>query len=380
MKYIFLSMCPQRRPWISTWKLFRHDLVRALLPLVVFLVASVHMFSKDANLLKSYAGGGSQTNQPSCLIIILGGVRAHQLTWTSFQAHMWDQLGCDLALCMSTKPNTTHADPFTAHAKYVWLYPEPEDWADAFNVAAMADGRAADSWRPILRVRGILFGGIRDPVLEGTSQSSAGIVMFYRWYLLHCMQREGVDRLYDRFVITRPDYLYEVPHPPLHALDPHYIWSPAGEDWGGLTDRHTVVGRADLATVLTPLRTLLGEPEPLLRVLEQDDSWNLEKFLAFHLFNAGVLHRVRRFPQCMYTVRGKDDPAYWPTGHWSDELGLHLKYPDEYEGTQRTKAMLGNTSWADYVKDHGFTVSAYGFLPLYNPRSGQAWPYRTEFS
>ncbi len=346
--------------------------------LLVFIVLYACIHARDVSVVASLLAGNTLSRTPSCLIIILGGVRAHQLTWQSFQSHFWDRWDCDLAVCMSTRPNVTHDDPFTLLAKYKWLYPEPADWADAFNFAATTEGRTVDSWRSILRVRGILFGGIQDPALEGTSQSSAGIVMFYRWFLLHCMRRDGVDMLYDRFIITRPDYLYEVPHPPSEVLDPSYIWSPAGEDWGGVTDRHTIVSRADLETVLTPLRTLLVNPEPLYEVLKQDDSWNLEKFLAFHLYNAGVLHRVRRFPSCMYTVRGKDDPAFWPTGHWSEELGLHLKYPDEYASTQRTKAMLGNRTWKDHVKGHGLKASDYAFLPLYNPMSGQNWPYRTD--
>lgn len=317
--------------------------------------------------------------RPSCLVVVIGGIRAHQLTWSSFKASLLDAFGCDLAICTSTKPNSTHSDPFMAQAKYTWLYTQPTDWAEALNFAATTEGGVGDSWRPILRLRGILFGGIQDHALEGTSQSSASIVMFYRWFLLHCMRREGVDTLYDRFIITRSDYLYEVAHPPLEALDPQYIWSPAGEDWGGITDRHTVVSAVDLETVLTPLRTLLADPGPLYEVLKQDESWNLEKFIAFHFFNAGILHRMRRFPPCMYTVRGKDDPAYWPTGHWSDELGLHLKYPDEYEKTQRTKIMLGNGSWSTYILQYGLNVSRYGFLPIYNPMSGQNWPYRTEF-
>ena len=73
----------------------------------------------------------------------------------------------------------------------------------------------------------------------------------------------------------------------------------------------------------------------------------------------------------MFTVRGDDDPAYWDQGHWKDELGFYIKYPGEYEGTQKTKAMLGNESWSTYIQRHGFQVSKYGFL--------QRWPYKTEF-
>ena len=148
----------------------QQQLAVASILLLVFIVLYACIQARDISVAASLLAGNTLSRTPSCLIVILGGVRAHQLTWQSFQSHLWDRWDCDLAVCMSTKPNVTHDDPFTLLAKYKWLYPEPADWADAFNFAAATEGRTVDTWRSILRVRGILFGGIQDPALEGTSQ------------------------------------------------------------------------------------------------------------------------------------------------------------------------------------------------------------------
>jgi len=45
----------------------------------------------------------------------------------------------------------------------------------------------------------------------------------------------GLLERYDRFVITRSDFIWDCPHPPLSVLSPDAIWFPDGEYGGGLT-------------------------------------------------------------------------------------------------------------------------------------------------
>jgi hypothetical protein len=322
---------------------------------------------ETAHLMETLPTNGQSLLKPlkkPCLIVILGGTRAHHLTWHKFKVHVLDELKCDMAVCMSTKNESMPSDPFSQNAKYKWLYPEPEDWADAVNFAAQTENKARDSWRSILRVSGILFGFIKDPLLENTRQSSAVILLFYRWFLLHSILREDVDKLYDRFILTRSDYLYELSHPPLELLSPEYVWIPTGQDYGGITDRHTIFSPSHLVSILSPLRDMILEPDALYEVLQQHKSWNIEKYLAFHFYNQGILHKVRRVPLCMYTVRDHNDTAWWLQGKWNKELGFFIKYPGEYADTRKTVDAMNGSSWKAYVLKHSFQVKKYAFAPL----------------
>jgi hypothetical protein len=98
-----------------------------------------------------------------------------------------------------------------------------------------------------------------------------------------------------------------------------------------------LVSRKDLATVLSVLDGILKHPDLVDHAMSQGgDGWNVEQYLLFHLFNQGVLHKVRRFPPCMYTVRSNDTVTSWSHGTWYKELGYFVKYQGEYDRTQKT--------------------------------------------
>ena len=70
-------------------------------------------------------------------------------------------------------------------------------------------------------------------------------------YQSRCMQmieaheaqvRGGLQ--YERVLFTRLEMIWLQPHPPLSLLDPSLVWVPAGEDNGGINDRHWLAGRA----------------------------------------------------------------------------------------------------------------------------------------
>ena len=50
-------------------------------------------------------------------------------------------------------------------------------------------------------------------------------------------------------------------HPPLHLLDPSYLWVPTGEDNEGVNDRHWVANRRDAEHVFRRWDTLLDGAE-----------------------------------------------------------------------------------------------------------------------
>ena len=86
-------------------------------------------------------------------------------------------------------------------------------------------------------------------------------------------------------MITRSDFVWLCPHPPLSVLDRGAIWFPNGEHYGGLNDRHLVASRADVVDCLNVIEDILLHPTQLYESIGQ--------FCLFVLFL--FLRRYRRF-------------------------------------------------------------------------------------
>ena len=62
-------------------------------------------------------------------------------------------------------------------------------------------------------------------------------------------------------MFTRLEFEWLHDHPPLHLLDPSYLWVPTGEDNEGVNDRHWVANRRDAEHVFRRWDTLLDGEE-----------------------------------------------------------------------------------------------------------------------
>ena len=62
-------------------------------------------------------------------------------------------------------------------------------------------------------------------------------------------------------MFTRLEFEWLHDHPPLHLLDPSYLWVPTGEDNEGVNDRHWVANRRDAEHVFRRWDTLLDGAE-----------------------------------------------------------------------------------------------------------------------
>ncbi len=199
------------------------------------------------------------------LVCILSTTRAHQLSFSSFKRHVLDELNGDLALALAIDEKYDYGNPFWQHAKYRWTTPSfKDDYGEAYDLAqrwlCQEHNVAATDWRSILRLKGLWQGGIRsaDPV---PSRSAMGT--YARWVLLHGMQQDGILDRYDRFVLTRSDFVWLCPHPPLNILDHAAIWVPSGEDYDGLNDRHLVASRADVVNCINLIEDIVLHPTEL---------------------------------------------------------------------------------------------------------------------
>lgn len=127
-------------------------------------------------------GPGCPAGRERVLVVVLAQTRAHALTWPLWESNFWhnltpDEPGCaDLALCVGQEEDSA-TNPFYQHAKYVWKYPEVEDWGTAYDDAA-AQLNSTANWRQVLCVPEQFMGGIRDPTCE--HPGSSGILIFFR--------------------------------------------------------------------------------------------------------------------------------------------------------------------------------------------------------
>jgi len=199
-------------------------------------------------------------------------------------------------------------------------------------------------WRLLLKLKGIWQGGIQSP---DPQPSASSILPFCRWLLLNHLQREGVLDLYERFVITRSDFFWLCPHPPLSVLDRNAIWVPDGENWGGLNDRHLVVSRAFVVGCLNGLEDILLHPEQLYEEMKHRSGWNDEMFLAHHLERHGLLNKVRRFPYVMYLARWPFDPSpTWSAGRYEPSARHFVKYEHEFrDATSYATIIRSREDW-----------------------------------
>jgi len=276
------------------------------------------------------------------LVCVLASTRAHQLTFPSFKRQVLDELTGDLALALAIDEKYDYANRYWQHAKHRWTAPDFSDLGEGFDLAQrwLCQQRkvSAPDWRSLLRIKGIWQGGIRGPDPEPTRSS---ILPFCRWLLLHGLQKDGILDNYDRFVITRSDFIWPCPHPPLSVLDRDAIWLPDGEDWGGVCDRHLVVSRADVVNCLNLIEDILLDPLKLYEEMKHERAWNNEQFFAHHLGRKGLLHKVRRFPYVMYTAHPKyDDSATNSSGRYEPTVGHCVKYEGEFRSANAYAAII----------------------------------------
>jgi hypothetical protein len=175
-----------------------------------------------------------------------------------------------------------------------------------------------------------LFGGVERRL------SSTAISFMARYWLSQRLREGGILEQYDRFVLTRSDHFYKCEHD-LSLLDPQYIWVPAGEDYGGITDRHMVCHRTHMLPSMDMYPHFLSHPEKYLfgsRTMKE----NAERMIRLRWIEKGLYpHQVRRFPRVMYTAATKADTSRWSKVLPWQKLnadGLLTKYPLAYNFTQ----------------------------------------------
>jgi hypothetical protein len=275
------------------------------------------------------------------LVIVLGQLRAHQLTWANFKTNLLDQLGADLAVCVPNDASFDFTNPFYTHARFRWLIPDTPDLAPIFDWIGRLIGSDED-WRSLLDVEGIWLGRIA----QSGQESASAILYVLRWFMLSNVEASRLTDVYDRFVITRSDFYYLCPHPPLDCLDPDRLWIPDGEDYAGICDRHLVVSSSHLSGSCNILEELLRHPRELRERMIGNGRWNTEKVLALHLARNGLMSKVRRFPYVMFLVRSEGDPPSFSPGQYVPGLTMTVRYVSElHEAVRYGRVLTSAQAW-----------------------------------
>jgi len=184
-------------------------------------------------------------------------------------------------------------------------------------------------WREFLKIGDQYLGGIHDK--NNQQPGSAGILIFFRWFLLKNLIDNDLITKYDRFIITRSDFIFQLPHPKINLMNENIIWIPDCEHYGGYTDRHVVLSKNNIESYLNILNNFVIRSNEYFMKMINKTYWNLEKLIKFHLQQNNVDHLVREFPYIMYSVRNINGSTRWSQGNYSNELGCYIKYHTEYE-------------------------------------------------
>ena len=200
-------------------------------------------------------------------------------------------------------------------------------------------------WREFLKIKYKILGGILGGINDSNNQhhGSSGILIFFRWFLLKNLIDNDLINKYDRFVITRSDYIYQLPHPNVEHMDEKCIWIPDCEHYFGFTDRHVVLSKNNIESYLNILNNMVLRSNEFFIKMNNINDWNIEKLIGFNLEQNNVLHLVKEFPYVMYAVRNINGPTRWSGGIYSNELGYYIKYPSEYDKSSYYKNEFENS-------------------------------------
>ena len=184
-------------------------------------------------------------------------------------------------------------------------------------------------WREFLKIKNQFLGGIKDPLEE--HPGSAGILIFFRWFLLKNLIENDLINKYDRFIMIRSDCMYQLPYPKVELMNDNYIWIPDCEQCGGYTDRHAILSKNTIVPYLNILNNIILRSNEYFIKMKNHFEWNLERLIKLHLEQNNILHLVREYPYIMYSVRNINGTTRWAIGYYSNELGYYIKYYAEYE-------------------------------------------------
>lgn len=264
------------------------------------------------------------------LVIILGETREYEHTFDNFKQNVIDELDADLCLCIGVKPDYNYENPFYKLAKYKYIYNEPNDYGDLLDIAyndIIKDKSIYDEntsnirlhWRTLLELK---YPGI----------AAIEVLIYCRWFLLDNLINNDIINKYDKFIITRSDFIYQLPHPKMYLFNNDNIYIPNSEHYEGCNDRHTILSKNNIIQYLDIFNCfVLKSNDYFNKMILHKHWWNLERIIKLHIEQHFLIDKVKEIPYIMYSVRSKNVPIRWTIGTFNEKLGYYIKYESEYK-------------------------------------------------
>jgi hypothetical protein len=257
------------------------------------------------------------------------------------------------------KSNYDYENPFYKLAKHRFLYNEEDDTNFAKSVEySYKETQKNDfeyfkdefvkrkHYNDFLKLKshiGIDFPNGEQEFLNFVT--STYIHIFFLWFLQKNMRESGLLTEYERFVILRSDYIYNLPFPKMEILSDQYIWIPDAEDYGGICDRTVVLSAKHFEYYINILEAFYKKSNRYYEIIENQMEWNMEKILKMHLDENNISKFVRRFPYIGYAVRNKNGSTRWSLGNFSEKHGYYIKYKPEYDASVHYKNLFENWNY-----------------------------------
>jgi hypothetical protein len=279
-----------------------------------------------------------------CVVNVRG--REHEVTWNNFKKNVLDSLNADLAICMEPRSNLDFTDPFWKNSKYIWFSPKFQNWFDAIEYARQKDFPDADPnyWKKFAMLPGNAF----HP-LNNWDGGFGAIQTFLKWYLWYNIRKENIFSQYDRIVLTRTDFNFLSPHPPMDILEPEYIWLPDGQHHTGYCDRHAVLSEQNAESFFSILKNMLVNTDELFNRLyvpphlwRHSDGPHIEKLYKTVIDYELGEDSVRGFPYIMHLVREPSWPDFAGTP-FREDLGFYVRSQEEFESAQHFQTIYKTT-------------------------------------
>jgi hypothetical protein len=290
------------------------------------------------------------SNRP--LVCIIGTLRCLDVTALNLADCLIKPLNADLMICVSkiSEKDEKVAQYFpNCRLVKVDIYDDSRDGYETLLDQYTEKYGFENRWRDLLQIKGNWLGGLEN-------RSGSGMHLNYNyWKLLEqiqSMRSEGL--IYDRYIITRSDYLWLLQHPPLQKLNPKKVWIPLGEDYYGYNDRHAVCSNDNIEKYLSLFYYMLN-----LKCLEYlrdnqlpiNHETQLKKHLDYHSVSVG------RFKNIAYLTSSKNTLSNWSksqtiqiencdyTYKYENELRSALRNSHEFTAHQNWNRIVIKNPW-----------------------------------
>jgi hypothetical protein len=198
-------------------------------------------------------------------------------------------------------------------------------------------------WSEFLKINGSFLGGIKNS--ENQQHGCGSKEIFLKWFLLQKIIENDLLNKYDRFIITRSDFIYQLPHPKMEYMNDNFIWFPNGEHYSGYTDKHVVLSKKHVENYLNILHNFITRSSEYFLKMKETNYWNLQKIIHLQLEKNNMLNVVKEFPYVMYSIKE------CILGSVSD---FDIIYQSEYEKSNYYKNEFEKSELAidDFYKNH----------------------------